>query len=544
MRRIRGLPFGVAPLNAMKLLAIILILTGAFSTIAAEPAARPNFLVILADDLGYSDIGCYGGEIETPHLDRLAAGGLRFTQFYNTARCWPSRTAVMCGYYPQQLRADPPSGRLPAWARSLPQLLKPLGYRCYHSGKWHIPGAPKPLADAGFDRSYQLEDHNRNFHPRAVLEDDKKLPPVPPATGYYTTTAIAEHAIKCLREHASSHAAQPFFAYLAFTVPHFPLQAPVEDIAKYRQRYDAGWDTLRAARFERMKRLGIADGTLPAIEAGVVAPSGKDSDAALIGPGEMRHAAAWDSLNAEQRALQATKLAIHAAMVDRMDRETGRVIEQLQSMGAMENTVIFFLSDNGASAELLVRGDGHDRAAPPGSAATFLCLGPGGSTLCNTPFRRHKIWVHEGGIATPLIVHWPRGIAERGTLRHDPGHVIDLLPTLRELAGEPAVPAAGAPPFPGRSLVPAFRKDGSLTRECLFFHHQGNRALRTGDWKIVAGANGPWELYNLKTDRGESHNLAASHPDKLQKMASRWQQLQDEFVRQAGVSRSVPPAAK
>ena len=221
-------------------------------------------------------------------------------------------------------------------------------------------------------------------------------------------------------------------------------------------------------------------------------------------------------------------MAIHAAMVDRMDRETGRVLAQLDAMGAMENTLILFCSDNGASAELMIRGDGHDRNAAPGSAGSFLCLGPGGSSLANTPFRRHKIWVHEGGIATPLIVHWPPGIKDRGALRHDMGHVIDFMPTILELAGAPAVPALA-----GRSLVPAFARDGTVTREFLFFHHENNRALRMGDWKLVSAGDGDWELYDLTKDRGESHNLAAAQPDRVRSMTARWQALEDGYVKQS-----------
>ena len=396
----------------MKLPAFLLLLCA--MVLRAEPAAKPNFLIILADDLGFSDTGCYGGEIETPNLDRLAANGLRFTQFYNTARCWPSRSSLMTGYYPQQIRADPPSGRHPSWARTLPQLLKPLGYRCYQSGKWHVPGAPLPVADAGFDHSLVLEDHDRNFNPKRILIDDVLQPPVEPGSGYYTTVSFADHAIRCLKEHQETRAGQPFFSYLAFTVPHFPLQALPGDIAKYQGRYAKGWDLLRADRFRRQQEMGLVGGILPPIGQDVIPPSGTPAQAAKIGAGEVREALPWDSLTAPQQDLQATKLAIHAAMVDRLDQETGRVIRQIEAMGALKNTVILFLSDNGASAELLVRGDGHDPAAAPGSAGSFLCLGPGGSTVCNTPFRRHKIWVHEGGISTPLIVHWPQGIKDRG----------------------------------------------------------------------------------------------------------------------------------
>ncbi|HWB07549.1 MAG TPA: arylsulfatase [Verrucomicrobiales bacterium] len=528
----------------MKRIFIFLLCLSAIAVPRAETAEKPNFLIILADDLGFSDPGCYGGEIETPNLDRLAANGLRFTQFYNTARCWPSRSAVMTGYYPQQIRADPPAGRHPAWARTLPQLLKPLGYRCYHSGKWHIPGAPKPVADTGFDHSLQLEDHDRNFNPRRILLDDVLQPPIVAGSGFYTTIAFADHAIGCLKEHQAQHAGKPFFSYLAFTVPHFPLQALPEDIAKYRERYKRGWNALRAERFQRQQKIGLIQGVLSPPEPDIIAPSGTAAQAEQIGPGEIRQAFAWNSLTDIQHDLQSTKLAIHAAMVDRMDREIGRVIDQLKAMNALENTVILFLSDNGASAELLVRGDGHDPKAAPGSAGSFLCLGPGGSTVCNTPFRRHKIWVHEGGIATPLIVHWPQGIKDHGALRHVPGHLIDLLPTLIELAGGTASPPPGAPPLPGKSLVPAFAKDNTVARDFLFFHHAGNRALRTGDWKIVSAGDSPWELYDLKSDRTETKNLAAANPDKVREMTACWQQLQGQFVKEAGPANTSPPNKK
>ena len=508
--------------------------------------ARPNILLILADDMGYSDVGCYGGEIATPNLDGLAKNGLRFTQFYNTARCWPTRAALMTGYYPQQIRMDPPQGRSPDWTRTLPQLLKPLGYRSYHSGKWHIAGIPKTCADGGFDHSYRLEDHDRNFNPKNLLEDDQKLPPVPPNSGYYTATAFADHAIRCLKEHAAKYAGQPFFSYLAFTTPHFPLQAPPEDIARYRDKYLAGWEVIRAERYQRQKQLGLLDCALSPPEPQLCAPSGKAGVETNIGPGEVAYALPWDSLTQEQQRFQATKMAIHAAMVDRIDQEVGRVLAQVKAMAALDNTIVLFLSDNGASAEILLRGDGHDPAAAPGSAGSFLCLGPGWSTVANTPFRRHKIWVHEGGISTPLIVQWPQGIAAHGELRQDAGHVIDVLPTLLEVAGAKSDSRpAGAPPLPGRSLVPAFAKDGAVKRDSVFWHHEGNRALRVGDWKLVSARNDAdvWRLYHLATDRAESTDLARQQPGRVSEMAARWQQLEAEFRRDAGPP-PKPNAAK
>lgn len=515
---------------------VALILLATMAVAPAAPTAPPNVLIILADDLGFSDIGCYGGEIATPNLDKLAANGLRFTQFYNTARCWPTRSALLSGYYPQQIRMDPPRGRLPSWARLLPYHLKPLGYRCYHSGKWHVLGAPKAVADGGFDRSYLLNDHDRNFYPQNHLEDDRPLPPVAKDSGYYTTTAFADHAIRCLKEHAEKHPGQPFFSYLAFTVPHFPLQAPPEDIARYRDRYREGWDQVRERRWKRLREMGIVSCGLTPLEPEFMPRYFRPDVLDKLGPGENPHAAPWNQLSEEQQRFQAAKMAVHAAMVDRMDREIGRVLDQVRAMGAFDNTLVFFLSDNGTDATVMVRGDGHDRSAPPGSGASFLCLGPGWSSAGNAPFRRHKVWTHEGGIATPLIVHWPKGIAARGELRHDVGHVIDFVPTLLGVLGAQPMLPAGAPPLPGRNLAPVFAKDGTVSRESVFFHHEGNRALRMGDWKVVSAREdqNTWELYNLAADRGEQHNLAATQPDRLRDMAARWQQLQDEFVRQAG----------
>jgi arylsulfatase len=501
-----------------------------------EGDERPNVVIILADDMGYSDLGCYGGEIETPNLDGLANGGLRFTQFYNTARCWPTRAALLTGYYAQQVRRDtipgiPSGGRgvRPDWARLLPELLRPLGYRSYHSGKWHVDG--KPLEN-GFDHSYLLQDQGRYFSPRVHFEDDNKLPAVERTAGYYATTAIADHAIKCLREHAQQHPDKPYFQYVAFTAPHFPLQALEADIAKYRDRYSQGWDTVREGRWKRMQERGLVRGTLSPVEREIGPPYDFPDALKTLGPGEINRPLAWIELTDQQRDFQATKMAIHAAMIDRMDQEIGRILAQLREMSALDNTLLLFLSDNGASAEIMVRDDGHDPAAARGSAESYLCLGPGWSTAANTPLRRHKTWVHEGGISTPLIVHWPSGLSARGELRHSAGHVIDLMPTIFEaVGGKPLSEGEDQPPLPGKSLVPAFRTDGGVTREYLWWSHEGNRAVRVGDWKLVAaGANGPWELYDLASDRTETRNLASTMPDKVRELAAVWTQKQEEFL--------------
>jgi arylsulfatase len=497
-------------------------------------------VVILADDLGFSDIGCYGGEIGTPHLDSLARGGLKFTQCYNTARCWPSRAALLTGYYPQQVNRDP-AGQRPKWAALLPDLLKPAGYRSYHSGKWHVDG---PVLAGGFARSYHLEDTDRFFGPRWHSLDDRRLPQPGPSDGYYATTAIASHAVEWLGQHEVEHRGEPFFLYVAFTSPHFPLHAAAEDIARYRDRYKGGWDRLRRQRWERLRSLGIVDTALSARDA-KTAPDWNTPEQELkrkIGAGEVAHAVAWDELSDDQKVLQSAKMAVHAAMVDRMDREIGRVVAQLKASGHLDDTLILFASDNGASGELLVRGDGHDPDAPAGSANTFLSLGPGWSTAANTPFRLHKSWVHEGGISTPLIVHWPAGIAARGELRHTPAHLIDVVPTLLDLTGVPSPDSwdgESRPPPAGRSLVPAFASDVAIPREFLYFKHIGNRALRVGDWKIVALKGCPWELYDLARDRAESRDLAAARADKVAELSAIWERRDEEFRRQGATGRPL-----
>ena len=528
-----------------RLFIVLAMLAG--GDLGAAEGRPPNVLLVVADDLGYSDLGCYGGEIETPNLDSLANHGLRFTRFYNTARCWPTRGAILTGYYAQQIRRDTvpglPSGSAgarPEWARLLPDMLRPLGYRSYQSGKWHVDRLP--LAN-GFDRSYVVQDQGRFFGPRVHYLDDEPLSAVSPESGFYGTIAIADHAVKTLKEHAAEHAGKPFFHYLAFTAPHFPLQALEEDIARYRDRYRAGWDQVRAERLARQRSLGIFSGEASLPEREVGPPYDHPEAIALLGPGEINRPIPWSELTEAQRDFQAAKMAIHAAMVDRVDRELGRVLDQLRAMNAFDDTLIFFLSDNGASAEIMVRDDGHDPLSPMGSAASYLCLGPGWSTVANTPFRRHKTWVHEGGISTPLVVHWPNGVAARGELRANPGHVIDLVPTILDIVGGKTFAEWNGKPVPtppGKSLAPAFAKDGTVSHADIWWAHNNNRAIRVGDWKLVsAGVDGPWELYNLADDRIESRDLAATMPDKARELESLWNQRFEEFCELA--RRDSPP---
>jgi arylsulfatase A-like enzyme len=500
-------------------------------------AAAPNVVFILADDLGYSDLGCYGGEIETPNLDGLAKNGLRFTQFYNTARCWPTRGALMTGYYAQQIHRDAlpnlgggGQGKRQNWARLLPDYLKQRGYRSYHSGKWHIDGK---VLEGGFDRSLDVKNQGNFFTGAGNTIDDVPVKKSVDEKGYYSTIATADHAIECLKDHAINHAGKPFFHYIPFIAPHFPLHSLPEDIAKYQDRYNSGWDAMRAARFARQKSMGITQTSLSPLEREVGPPYAFPEAIEKLGPGEVNRPLPWQELNETQQRFQATKMAIHAAMVDRMDQEIGRILDQIRSMGAFDNTLIFFASDNGASAEIMVRNGGHDPQAPPGSAATYLCLGPGFSSACNTPHRRHKTWVHEGGISTPLIAHWPKGISSKNELRHTPAHVIDFVPTVLELVGieKPTqwdgqpIPAA-----PGRSLAKAFASDTNVERESLWWLHEGNRAVRVGDWKLVAAEGDPWELYNLASDRAEQQNLASKMPEKALELEKVWQSQLESFV--------------
>ncbi len=515
-----------------------IVLCVALFASAARPALAdrpPNFVVILADDLGWSDIGAYGGEIRTPNLDALALNGLRYTQFYNAGRCWPTRAAIMTGYYAQQVRMDPPSGPLPDWAQVVARPLKARGYRTYHSGKWHVFAAPRPKADGGFDRSYHIKTQDRYFSPLKTALDDRPLPQPKPESGYYMTTAIADYALRFLDEHERTHRKKPFFLYVAFTAPHFPLHALQSDIERYKDTYTVGWDVIRARRLERLKKLGLYDGPLPPLEPRYT-PSWNlppKKLMAVFGKGEVARAVPWDTLTEEQKAFQARKMAIHAAMVDRMDREIGRIIAKLKAMGVWENTVTFFLSDNGASAEQIVRGDGHDPAALLGSWRTYLSIGPGWSSASNTPFRLHKSWVHEGGVATPLIVHWPQGIRDKGGIRHAVGHVVDIPATLVELAGgnvQDLRATSDAPPPSGQSLVPTFGDAGASGRKQIFLSHIGNRGLLEGRWKLVrAKSMKRWALYDMLSDRAELNDLSTRYPELVERLSSLWHRLDARF---------------
>ncbi len=495
----------------------------------AEAAApRPNLLLILADDMGYSDIGCFGSEIKTPNLDRLAAEGIRFTQFYNQPRCSPTRAALLTGVYNHQagLGEVPEYGdriggpgylsHLGDRAITAAELLRTAGYTTYMSGKWHL-GRERPHwpVDRGFDESATLIDALCNYFGDPEASEDRPHPYKerfalndrlwkPPLDGFGSTDWFGEQAVRMIRDHPKE---RPFFLYLAFTAPHYPLQARPGDIAKHRGNYDEGWDVIRERRFQRMKELGIIDPRWALSAREGVAPD-------------------WSALDPKSRQDWATRMEIYAAMITVMDREIGRVLDALEQRGLAENTLVMFLSDNGATAESPNRGK---PGAPPGSRDSFHGYGLGWANAGNTPFRLYKHWVHEGGISTPFVARWPKGIAKPGSVYRHPAHVIDFAATAAELAGATHPKEFnGKSLFPpeGRSLAPVFKGGQEpVHREPLFWEHRGNAAVRDGQWKLVlrGDGNGRWELYDMESDRTETRDLAAKHPGRVRVMTAQFE---------------------
>ncbi len=500
-------------------------------------SARPNIVLVLVDDLGFSDLGSYGGEINTPVLDKLAKHGLRYSQMYSTGRCWPSRASLMTGYYAPQVGMDPRDGKSswPAWTRLLPHYLKDVGYRSYISGKWHLRESPVSPLEGGFDRSYHLQDHDRFFSPLQHELDNNPLPPVKRDEGYYATLAITDYAIDFLSQHQKHDSDKPFFLYMGYTAPHFPLHALPEDIEKYRDAYTQGWDKVREKRYKRAKKLGVYRGKLSSLMPEIHNHWSLNPQRLVdeIHPDEVGRAVSWSSLSAQQKHFQTQKMAVHAAMIDRLDSEVGRLMAHIEKIGKAENTLFFFLSDNGASSEQMHRGDRNVVGSEPGSADSYLGIGPGWSSAANSPLRLHKYWMHEGGIATPFIVHWPKGIKAHNKIRHVPAHIVDIVPTILEVSGasiEPEKPGPTAPAFPGMSLVPSFEQEPDWLDRTLFWDHSGHYAIRVGDWKAVSLNKGEiWELYNLKTDRAEQNNLAEKRPQLLAQLVARWQARRQQY---------------
>lgn len=478
-------------------------------TLAAE---RPNIILIMADDMGFSDLGCYGSEIATPHLDRLAAAGLRFTHFYNAARCCPTRASLLTGLYPHQagvggmindLGTPAYQGYLNDRCVTIAEVLRAHGYTTLMAGKWHVgENQPHWPADRGFDRYFGLISGACNFF---KLDSGRKMaldgqPYIPPEEGFYMTDAFVNHAVQFLSETKG----KPFFLYLPFTAPHWPLHALPEDIAKYRGKYRGGWDKLRAERHERMIKMGLVDAKWP------LAPRDPSSDA-------------WSSTpDHEEMDL---RMAVYAAQIDRMDQGIGKVLAKVRELGAEQNTLVMFLADNGGCHEGVERSE--NKTAATGTRESFRSYGLPWANASNTPFRRFKHWVHEGGITTPLIVYWPAAIKQTGTLTHQAGHVIDLLPTCLDAAGAnyPATfQGRGTTPVEGRSLLPIFQGQTRAGHEALYWEHMDNRAVLHGSWKLVSAKLGPWELYDLAADRTELTDLSSQHPDKVKQLSSLYEQ--------------------
>ncbi|MBM3858712.1 MAG: arylsulfatase [Verrucomicrobia bacterium] len=475
--------------------------------------------------MGYSDLGCYGGEIETPHLDALAANGLRFTQFYNAARCCPTRAALLTGLYPHQAGIGHmtqndgiPSyqGFLNDRCLTMAEALRPAGYATLTVGKWHVGSAPGqwPL-DRGFDRFWGTPSGGGVYF-KDTLQIRTEVffvsgqDHVEPPDDMYVTDTFTDRALQFVEETVARRK-QPFFLYLAHIAPHWPLQAKPADIAKYDGRYDAGWDVVRERRFARQKEIGLLS------RADKLSP--RDPNAKL-----------WNEIPATARKELARRMVIYAAQIDCIDQNVGRLVAKLKELGQFDNTLILFLSDNGCSAEGGPGGFSRGKpGAPIGTGLSYASTGLEWANVANTPFRKFKMDTHEGGIATPLIAHWPAGIAARGEWRRQPGHVIDLMPSLLEVAGA-KFPAQvnGRPllPLEGVSLAPAFRNE-SLTRRALFWEHQGNKAVRQDNWKAVGSKQGAWELYDLRSDPTETRDLAAQHPENTREMAALWKAWAD-----------------
>jgi arylsulfatase A-like enzyme len=511
-----------------------LALSAAATGLATPGRRRPNILLIVADDLGYSDLGCYGGEIHTPVLDSLATDGLRFTQFYTTARCCPSRASLLTGQYPHKVGVGHMvtdlghpgyRGRLSENAVTLGEVLKAAGYRTFMSGKWHV-GTPDPTRH-GFEQWFGTLISAQSFFDSAQY---LRLPQGSSTRsyaqdGFYGTDALTDYALDFLAE-ARTSPDQPWFLYLAFHAPHFPLHARPEDIARYRTRYTTGWDVLRQERLARMKRLRLVS------KSTRLSPRSKyTSHGETVTAGNP----AWDSLPEDRRADLAMRMAIYAAMVDRMDQNIGRVTADLRTRGELDDTLILFLSDNGACAEwdpfgfdvssspnnVLHRGDDLTRM---GSRGTYHSIGSGWANASNTPWRMYKHYSHEGGISTPCLMHWPAGFRRRNALEHAPVHLIDLMPTLVEVSGAGYPERLGTrqiPPMAGTSLIPVLRGE-SLPERTLYFEHEGTRAAREGRYKLTALRGESWKLYDMERDRTEIDDLANQQPERVASLAKKW----------------------
>jgi arylsulfatase len=499
---------------------------------------RPNIIVIMVDDMGYSDLGCYGSEIATPNIDRLAQNGLRFTQFYNAARCCPTRASLLTGLYPHQAGmggmivrepdpARPPSyqGYLNDRCVTIAEVLREAGYTTLMSGKWHV-GEFRPHwpVDRGFERYFGIISGGGNYFDiskgkapgiKRIMANDGE-PYTPPEQGFYMTDAITDSAVSMLQSHERSE--NPFFLYVAYTAPHWPLHALPEDIEKYVGKYRGGWQKLRNERYRRMLDIGIIDSQWPLspLDGGAIP---------------------WEQV--EDKEDMDRRMAVYAAQIDRADQGIGKILAEVHEMGQEDNTLILFLSDNGGCHEGGALGfDRRNNGLPAGGVDSYMSYGRSWSNASNTPFRMHKHWTHEGGIATPLIAYWPSVIKQKGAITRQVGHVIDIMATCADLARATYPQTVKGKPtsaLQGKSLVPILKGEEREPHVYMFWEHMGNRAVRHGKWKLVSKEGNTWELYDLEADRSELHDLADENPDMMEQLIQQYHEWASEVgVRERG----------
>lgn len=496
---------------------------------AAQVQEPPNVLVIMADDMGYSDLGAYGGEIDTPELDALAADGLQFTNFYTNNMCVPTRASLLTGVYPQEARRN---GVLTDQAVTIAEVLGSAGYSTWMTGKWHLGPWTEdrsmskeswPLQQ-GFGRFFgTIIGANSYFAPNSLTRGNRSAEKEYLREDFYYTDAIGNNAIRFMEQSLDED--RPFFGYVAFTAAHWPLHALPEDIAKYEGKYDEGWDVLRQRRYERMIDLNLIPSSWPLSPRNEQVP-------------------AWDSLSEERKAWEARQMEVYAAQVDRMDQNIGRIVEALREAGELDNTLLFFLIDNGACHVELppsrtgwflpdstrdgqpVR-NGNLQEIMAGPEDTYQSYGWGWANLSNTPFRWFKKFDHEGGIRTPLIVHWPAGVDEPGRLTRAVGHNMDIMATIVDATDAPypsRYDGHDIQPLQGKSLLPVVRGEERAGHERIFWQWARGRAVRQGPWKLVARDDEPWQLYHLKRDGVELKDLADQEPARVQSLEAVWQQ--------------------
>jgi len=509
------------PFDVITIICLVMLLVSCKSDV--EQLKKPNIVLIMADDMGYSDIGSYGGEIQTPNIDRLAEGGLRFTQFYNNAICVPTRASLLTGLYSQQVGVYANSPKVMKNSVTLAEVLRQAGYTTLMTGKWHAQEIP---VERGFDHYFGLTDGCCNYFnpgpqrpgegnpgrkpwPREwphwrqwAIDDQVFLPYKPENKNFYTTDAFTDYALEYLNQKGKED--KPFFLYLAYTAPHYPLHAWPEDIAKYQGKYMMGWDRLREERYQRMRKMKLIDDSWP------------------LSPRDPEVASWADIENKEEWDL---KMAVYAAMIDRMDQNIGRILSRIHEMGEEDNTLIIFLSDNGGCA-------GEANFTPdisPGPVESYRSVDPPWANASNTPFRKYKVWDYEGGIHTPMIAYWPAVIKDGGQITDQVGHIIDIMATFVDVAGAKYPLIYGEKeiiPLEGKSLLPVFQGMEREGHEALYWQIENgrHRAIRKGKWKMVSRSpQEPWELYDLEVDRTELHDISGQYPVIVSELSKMWE---------------------